>query len=156
MKIIFYDGSELNTASKKSIKKFKETHGSFVEGIKILSQNVKKNKKLHDKIVRKFKIKNTCGYALNALVDFDDPIEMIAHLMIGSEGTLGFIKDITYKTVPEYNNKASALMIFKNIKDACDAVIKLKTECIDNVDAAEIMDRTGLRTLKTKKECQIF
>ena len=151
MKIIFHDGSELNTASKKSVKKFKESHGSLVESIKSLSLNVKKDKKLHDKIVRKFKIKNTCGYSLNALVDFEDPIDMISHLMIGSEGTLGFIKDITYKTVPEYSDKASALMIFKNIKDACDAVIKLKTECRENVDAAEIMDRMGLRSVENKE-----
>lgn len=150
MKIIFHDGSELNTASKKSIKNFKESHGDLVNAINSLSLNVKKDKKLHDKIVRKFKIKNTCGYALNSLVDFEDPIDMISHLMIGSEGTLGFIKDITYKTVPEYSDKASALMIFKNIKDACDAVIKLKTQCRENVDAAEIMDRTGLRSVENK------
>ncbi len=151
MKIIFHDGSELDTASKKSIKKFSESHGSLIAGIKSLSLNVKKNKKLHDKIVRKFKIKNTCGYSLNALVDFDNPIEMISHLMIGSEGTLGFIKEITYKTVLEYHDKASALMIFKNIKDACDAVIKLKMQCKENVTAAEIMDRTGLRSVENKE-----
>jgi len=156
MKIIFHDGSELDTADKKSIEKFKETHGSLIEGIKSLSLKVKKDKALHDKIVRKFKIKNTCGYSLNALVDFDDEIEIIQHLMIGSEGTLGFIKDITFKTVPEYKDKASALMIFKNIKDACDAVIVLKTQCRENVDAAEIMDRAGLRSVENKEGMPSF
>lgn len=151
MKIIFHDGSELDTASKTSVENFKKNHKDLFEQINTLSLDVKKDKKLYDKIVRKFKIKNTCGYALNALVDFDDPIDIISHLMIGSEGTLGFIKDITYKTVPEYSNKASALMIFKNIKDACDAVIKLKTTCVDNVAAAEIMDRTGLRSVENKE-----
>jgi len=149
--IIFFDGSELDTASKKSIKNFKETHGSMLAGLKTLSLNIKKNRKLHDKIVRKFKIKNTCGYSLNALVDFDDPIDMISHLMIGSEGTLGFIKKITYKTVPEYKDKASALMIFKNIKDACEAVVKLKTECFESVSAAELMDRAGIRSVENKE-----
>ena len=150
MKIIFFDGSELDTASKKSIKKFEETHGSMIEGVRALSLKVKKNKKLYDKIKRKFKIKNTCGYSLNALVDFENPIDMISHLMIGSEGTLGFIKDITYKTVPEYKDKASALMIFKNIKDACDAVIKLKTKCNDRVSAAELIDRASLRSVEDR------
>ena len=70
--------------------------------------------------------------------------------MIGSEGTLGFIKDITYKTVPEYKDKASALMIFKNIKDACDAVIKLKTKCNDRVSAAELIDRASLRSVEDR------
>jgi D-lactate dehydrogenase len=153
MKIIFHDGSELDTANKKSIDKFIETHGSMIEGIKALAKQVRDNKSLHDKIVRKFKIKNTCGYSLNALVDFEDPIDIIQHLMIGSEGTLGFIKDITFKTVPEYKDKASALMIFKNVKDACDAVIVMRTQCktrTENaeVDAAEIMDRAALRSVE--------
>ena len=45
-------------------------------------------------------IKNTTGYSLNALVDFPDPIDILEHLMIGSEGTLGFITAITYRSVP--------------------------------------------------------
>ena len=73
--------------------------------------------------------------------------------MIGSEGTLGFIKDITFKTVPEFKDKASALMIFKNVKDACDAVITMRTQCRTReenaeVDAAEIMDRAALRSVE--------
>ncbi len=156
MKIIFHDGFELDTANKKSIEKFKETHGSLVEGISSLAHKTKNNKELHDKIVRKFKIKNTCGYSLNALVDFLDPIDIIQHLMIGSEGTLGFMKDVTFRTVPEYANKASALMIFKNIKDACDAVIVMKTQCRDNVSAAEIMDRAGLRSVENKEGMPSF
>ncbi len=150
MKIVFYDGTELDTANKKSRENFLRTHGMMVEGIKQLSLKTKQNQLLHDKIVRKFKIKNTCGYSLNALVDFEDPIDIISHLMIGSEGTLGFIKDITFRTVPEYADKASSLMIFKCIKDACDAVIALKTKCRENVNAAEIMDRAALRSVEGK------
>jgi D-lactate dehydrogenase len=45
-------------------------------------------------------------------VDYDDPIDILAHLMIGSEGTLGFISEITYHTVPEDPHKASALVLF--------------------------------------------
>ncbi len=151
MKIVFYDGSELDTGDRRSRENFLNTHGMMVESIKQLHLKIKKNKMLHDKIVRKFKIKNTCGYSLNALVDFEDPIDIISHLMIGSEGTLGFIKDITYKTVPEYSDKASALMIFKNIKDACDAVIMMKLHCRQSVNAAEIMDRAALRCVEDKE-----
>ncbi len=40
-------------------------------------------------------------------VDFplDDPIEIIKRLMIGSEGTLGFVSQATYNTVPEWPHK---------------------------------------------------
>lgn len=153
MKIIFHDGTELDTGSQASIEAFKKSHKELVDGIDTLAKETKANQSLHDKIARKFKIKNTCGYSLNALIDYDDPIDVIAHLMIGSEGTLGFIKEITFKTVPEYKDKASALMIFKNVKDACDAVIVMRTQCrtrMENaeVDAAEIMDRAALRCVE--------
>ena len=57
---------------------------------------------LAERIRHKFRIKNTTGYSLNALVDFHDPVDILAHLMIGSEGTLGFISEITYRTVEEH------------------------------------------------------
>ena len=70
-------------------------------------------------------MKNTTGYSLNALVDFEDPVDILAHLMIGSEGTLGFISEITYRTVPEYADKASALILFDDLETACRAVTML-------------------------------
>ncbi|MBE0494957.1 MAG: FAD-binding oxidoreductase [Campylobacterales bacterium] len=161
MQIVFHDGSELDTGSQESKDTFAKSHPELVEGIAALARKVNENTPLRDKINRKFKIKNTCGYSLNALVDFEDPFEIIQHLMIGSEGTLGFIKEITFKTVPEYKDKASALMIFKNIKDACDAIIVLKTQCrtrVENaeVDAAELMDRAGLRSVENKEGMPSF
>lgn len=156
LKIIFYDGSRLDTGSKKSIDRFKDTNFGLFERINLLAQRVKKDKKLSDKIKRKFKIKNTCGYSLNALIDFYDPIDIISHLMIGSEGTLGFIEEITYKTVYEYQDKASAFMVFKSMRDACDAVVKLKTGCEDSVDAAELIDRASLRTIEDKEYAPVF
>ncbi len=72
-----------------------------------------------DRIRHKYRLKNThFGYALNALVDYHDPIEIIKHLMIGSESTLGFIAEITYNTVIEHPNKASALLVFSDIEQA--------------------------------------
>lgn len=61
------------------------------------------------------------GYSLNALVDFpvDNPIEIIKHLIIGSEGTLGFVSRATYNTVPEWPNKASAFIVFPDVRAAC-------------------------------------
>ena len=67
--------------------------------------------------------------------------------MIGSEGTLGFISEITYHTVPEYADKASALMLFPSVVDACAAIIRLKPA---PVAAAELMDRASLRSVEDK------
>ncbi|WP_438879523.1 FAD-binding oxidoreductase, partial [Bacillus cereus group sp. Bce015] len=88
-------------------------------------------------IRHKYRLKNTTGYALNALIDYHDPIEIIEHLLIGSEGTLGFIADITYNTVVEHRYKASALLVFATIEQACQAVTTLSST---PVAAVELMD----------------
>jgi D-lactate dehydrogenase len=147
IKIILADGTHIDTANEKSKEEFAKTHKDFLEQITTLKDAVKADAVLFEKIQRKFKIKNTCGYALNALVDFEDPFEIIAHLMIGSEGTLGFINEITYKTVVEHPYKASALMLFDTLQDACKSATILKTSQSEHTYAAELMDTAALRSV---------
>ena len=151
MKLIFADGTKLDTSCETSRNAFRVTHGEFLKDLKQFSQDTKNNEELRAKIERKFKIKNTCGYSLNALIDFDDEFEILEHLIIGSEGTLAFIEEITYYTVEDLKDKASALIYFKDIKEACSAVTKLKLARDDKsitVDAVELMDRAGLRSIE--------
>ena len=151
MKLIFGDGTKLDTACNESKKAFKQSHGEFLADLKKLSDDTKSNEELRAKIERKFKIKNTCGYSLNALIDFDDEFEILQHLIIGSEGTLAFIEEITYYTVEDYKDKASALIYFKDVKEACSAVTKLKLAKeanTINVEAVELMDRAGLASIE--------
>ncbi len=147
MRILFHDGTLLDTADEESRADFKRTHPALVDSIQQLAEAARANAPLAERIRQKFKIKNTTGYSLNALVDFTDPIDIMLHLMIGSEGSLGFISEITYDTVVEHPNKASALMIFPDIASACSAAAILKE---GPVDAAEIMDRAALRSVQDK------
>ena len=147
MKIIFYDGSVLDTTDSSNRESFIKKHPDLINHITELSSKVKSNNELSDRIHHKFKMKNTTGYSLNSLVDFDDPIEIIQHLMIGSEGTLGFISEITYHTVQDLPFKATSLMIFPEIVTACKAVAILKNQ---NVEAVELMDRASLRSVENK------
>ena len=126
MKIIIPDGTVVDTREPLSRKEFTKSHPEFISRIENLAKSVVDNKPLAEKIIRKYKIKNTTGYSLNALVDFSDPFDIIEHLMIGSEGTLGFISEISYKTVIEQPFKASSLMIFPDIETACKAVSSSK------------------------------
>lgn len=105
----------------QSCAAFLESHKDLVEGVQALARRVQSDTQLASLIRRKFAIKCTTGYSLNALVDFpaDQPIEMIKRLMIGSEGTLGFVSRATYNTVPEWPFKASAFVMFPDVKSAC-------------------------------------
>lgn len=147
MKIVFTDGTILDTASEDSIQAFRQQRPDIIEGVEKLVDATRNNPELAERIRHKYRLKNTTGYALNALVDYSDPIEVIEHLMIGSEGTLGFIADITYNTVIEHPHKASALLVFDNIEAASQAVSVLaKTP----VSAVEMMDGRALRSVADK------
>jgi D-lactate dehydrogenase len=148
MRIIIADGTILDTRDPSSKKAFTESHSKLVSDIEILAKSAKENTSLAEKIRRKYKMKNTTGYSLNALIDFTDPFDIIEHLMIGSEGTLGFIAEINLKTVIEHPCKASSLLIFPDIEKACKAVSVLKST---SVSAVELIDRAGLRSVENEK-----
>eukprot|EP00878_Enallax_costatus_P006622 GHUV01006940.1.p1 GENE.GHUV01006940.1~~GHUV01006940.1.p1 ORF type:complete len:990 (+),score=266.56 GHUV01006940.1:206-3175(+) len=145
MKIILADGTVLDTADEESRKSFMRTHASVANAVSDLAREVQADQQLTARIKAKYKIKNTVGYSLNALVDFppDDPITIIKHLMVGSEGTLGFISNVTYNTVREVHHKASAFVLFPDINSACDSVQKLKATQV--ASAVELVDYNSLR-----------
>jgi len=147
IKVVFSDGTLLDTSSKQSIEAFKTTRADIYQGLIQLVEDTRNNTELTERIQHKYRLKNTTGYALNALVDFSDPIEVLEHLLIGSEGTLGFIAEITYNTVIEHEFKASALLVFADIEEASRAVTTLsKTP----VAAVELMDGRALRSVADK------
>lgn len=148
MNIVFADGFVLDTRDPHSIAQFKQQKAPLVRGIEHLCAQTRANPELSARIRHKYRLKNTTGYALNALIDYQDPIDVIQHLLIGSEGTLGFIADITYNTVVEHSHKASALLVFANIEQACQAVTTLSST---PVAAVELMDGRALRSVADKK-----
>jgi D-lactate dehydrogenase len=153
MRLMLADGTLLDSGDAASRAAFRIARADLVEGLAALAERTRADEALAGRIRRKFAIKNTCGYSLNALVDFIDPIDILQHLMIGSEGTLGFISEITYRTVPEHADKASALMLFASVVDACEAVIRLKRT---PVAAVELMDRASLRSVEDKPGMPAF
>lgn len=147
MRIVLADGTVLDTADEASRAAFRQSHAPLLASLADMAAATQADADLSALIRRKFAIKNTTGYALNALVDFTDPIEVLQHLLIGSEGTLGFIARITLRTVPEHAHKASALLLFPDVEAAAHAVMALRE---GPVAAAELMDRASLRSVEGK------
>ena len=147
LRVMLADGSLLDTEDPLSVDAFTQSHAVMLGELERLGSDTRANAKLAERIRHKFKIKNTTGYSLNALVDYEHPIDILSHLMIGSEGTLGFISRITYQTVVEDPFKASALVFFPDIRTACEAVIRLKPQ---PVSAVELLDRPALHSVENK------
>ncbi|MBW8182974.1 FAD-binding and (Fe-S)-binding domain-containing protein [Shewanella nanhaiensis] len=153
MTLVFADGFVLNTADETSVSVFKNQKRDLIKGVESLCDTVRSNLALEARIRHKYRLKNTTGYALNSLVDYCDPIDVIKHLMVGSEGTLGFIAEITYKTVVEHAYKASALIVFNDIEQACRAVSALASE---PVAAVEMMDGRAMASVADKAGMPAF
>jgi D-lactate dehydrogenase len=148
MRIVLADGAVLDTADPQSVAAFRASHRALLDGLAAIAQDARADTATAERIRHKFRLKNTTGYAINALVDFDDPVDILTHLMIGSEGTLGFLSRIDYQTVPDYRDKASAFIVFADLGAACRAVSALKST---SVEAVELLDRASLESVKHKK-----
>ena len=96
---------------------------------------------LSAEVVRQYGIKNTMGYGLNSLLDYDTAVQILMHLLIGSEGTLGFIAEATFDTVPLRKLAATGLLIFGSLTDATDAlgdIVASGAATIELLDAASL------------------
>ena len=147
MRLVLADGSVLDSEDPLSVARFHASHGSLLSQLAELGRQTRSNPELAAKIRHKYRLKNTTGLSLNALIDFELPLEILTHLLVGSEGTLGFISSVTYHTVPDYPYKASALRVFQDVESCCRAVTVLKSQ---PVSAVELLDRRSLRSVENK------
>jgi D-lactate dehydrogenase len=145
--LVLADGTRLDTADAASRAAFRASHPEILDGLAALRDQVRADATLAERIRRKYRIKNTTGYSLNAFVDFDDPFDVLLHLLVGSEGTLAFLADLTFRTVEEQPHKASALVLYPDIEHAARGVQRLDRQV---VAAAELMDRASLRAVAGK------
>ncbi|MFC9737121.1 FAD-binding and (Fe-S)-binding domain-containing protein [Streptomyces noursei] len=94
------------------------------------------------RIRAKYALKNTNGYRLDALLDGRTPVEILRGLMVGSEGTLGFLAETVFRTVPLDRHTSTALLFFPGLAAAAAAVPRF-TEA--GARAVELMDGNTLR-----------
>lgn len=147
IRLVLADGTRLDTEDDNSVAAFRTSHGELLERLATLGRETRANTELAARIRHKYRLKNTTGLSLNALVDFDEPVDILSHLLVGSEGTLGFISAVTYNTVIDHPNKASALIVFPDVETCCNAVTVLKSQ---PVSAVELLDRRSLRSVQDK------
>jgi len=147
MSLVLADGTYLNTLQPESVSAFKRTHQRLLDELSALAKYCQNDAELSNTIKHKYRLKNTTGYSLNSLIDYSDPIDILQHLFIGSEGTLGFIADVTYHTVVDHQYKATALYLFADIEQTCLAVSALGET---SVAAVELMDNRSLNSVSNK------
>ena len=146
-RIIFVDGTVLDTADPASQEAFVAQRPDFIPRIEEIRDRVRADRELSARIRKKYSIKNTTGFSINPFLDYDDPFHIIVNLLIGSEGALAFIAEVVMRTVVNHPHKASAMVYFPDIVTACEAVVALRE---GPVQGAELLDRRALKSVENR------
>ena len=145
-RLILTDGTILDTGDKASREQFSRSHPEFIRKIEALRDKVRADQDLSDRIRRKYSIKNVTGLNLRPLVVYDDPFDIIAHSIVGSEGTLAFLSEVTMKTLKDYPFKASAMVYFLTMKESCEAVVAMKQLKAGDEDLAMSAEQLAVKS----------
>lgn len=147
--IVLPSGTIVDTAALDADDRLRAAEPALSGALTDLRRRLLAAPSLAAEVARQFSIKNTMGYGLNALMDFDSPVQMLAHLMVGSEGTLGFIAEATFDTVPLHRKAATTLLMFDTLRAATDALVGI---IATNPATVELMDAASLRAARIDPE----
>ncbi len=136
-------GTKIDTAAPGAAAEFAAAEPELAAGLEAIRDEIRADQELADRIRRKFAIKNTTGYRLCAFLHAEQPLEIFRRLLIGSEGTLGFIAEAEFETVPLPAVTTTAWVHFPSI-DAAIAPVRELVEA--GATAVELMVAPALIT----------
>ncbi len=145
IRMVLADGTVLDTSDKASREAFAETHADTLAEIESIRADIAADEELTALIRRKYSIKNVTGLNLLPFIIFDDPFEIMAHCLVGSEGTLAFISEVSVNTEAQHPFTASAMVYFDTMPEACHAVVAMRKEA--PIQACEMLDKKSLASV---------
>ncbi len=145
LRFVLPSGTEVDTAAAGAEESFSAEEPAIARGIMGLKSRIESDPRLVERIRTKYRMKNTMGYALNAFLDFSTPLSILWHLLVGSEGTLAFIAEAVFRTIPDLPLKSTGLLLFPDVPAACEAIEPLRAS---GAKALELMDRASLRSIE--------
>ena len=116
--VVLPSGTVVDTGAPDADERLRTLEPELHEGLLRLSRRVRGNPESVATISRQFSMKNTMGYGVNSLLDFDRPADILAHLIVGSEGTLGFVAECVFRTIPVLPHVTTGLLVFEDLEAA--------------------------------------
>ncbi|MFJ8175771.1 FAD-binding and (Fe-S)-binding domain-containing protein [Streptomyces sp. NPDC094469] len=142
LQFVLPSGTVVDTAAPDADAALRAREPELHAGLLRLRDRVRDSAASRATVERLFAMKNTMGYGLNSLLDHSDPADILAHLMIGSEGTLGFVGEAVFRTVPLLPHTATGLLVLPGLAEATDALPALLAA---GARTAELLDAASLR-----------
>ncbi|MDN5854666.1 MAG: FAD-binding oxidoreductase, partial [Actinomycetia bacterium] len=147
--LVLPTGTIVDTNDPDADEKLRGSEPQIHAGLLALRDRVRADPDSMAEIAALYAIKNTMGYGLNSFVDHDSAVDILEHLIIGSEGTLAFIAEATFRTVPLKTHVSTGLLIFPTLAAATGALPALVAM---GFAAVELMDATSLRVAQRDPE----
>ncbi|GHB02603.1 MULTISPECIES: FAD-binding and (Fe-S)-binding domain-containing protein [Streptomyces] len=135
-------GTVVDTAGPDADEELRHAEPGLCDGLLALKAEIEADAPLVARIRAKYEIKNTNGYRLDAFLDGSTPVQILRGLMVGSEGTFGFLSEIVFDTLPLDRHVSSALLFFPSLTSAAAAVPRFNEA---GAVAVELMDGNTLR-----------
>jgi D-lactate dehydrogenase len=123
--LVLPSGTTIDTAAADAEERFATAEPELVAGLTAIRDEIRADAELSARIRRKFAIKNTTGYRLCAFLDAEEPLEIFRRLVVGSEGTLAFVAEAVFETVPLPARTTTAWVHFPDVDQAIDPVREL-------------------------------
>jgi D-lactate dehydrogenase len=142
MTIVLPSGTVVDTAAPDADARLRLLEPDLFTGLLGLRDRVRGDADSVRRLTAAFAMKNTMGYGLNSFLDHDTPVQILAHLIIGSEGTLGFVAGAVFRTVPVHRAATTGLVVFDTLHAAMAAVPELVAA---GPAAVELLDAESLR-----------
>jgi D-lactate dehydrogenase len=145
MTIVLPSGTLVDTGSPDADEHLAAAEPEIAAGLVEIREAILADPPTADRIRSKFRIKNTTGYSMNAFLDSQTPAQILRRLMVGSEGTLGFIAEAVFDTVRDDTHHLTSLMLFPDMQEACSAVAPFVAA---GAAAVELMDRASIAAVR--------
>jgi D-lactate dehydrogenase len=136
-------GTAIDTAAAGAAERFAAAEPELAAGLAAIRDEIRADAELSERVRRKFAIKNTTGYRLCAFLDADEPLQIFRRLLVGSEGTLGFVAEAVFETLPLPARTTTAWVHFPGVEEAIAPVREL-VDC--GATAVELMVAPALIT----------
>ena len=143
VEFILPNGNGYDTSKPGERENFLQNEPDLAMGLLKIKTEIESNSSWMRKIREKYRIKNTIGYSMNSFLDYNHPLDIFSHLLVGAEGTLAFIANVTLKTIPDPPEKGTGLLLFNSPESAGNCVPFFKSM---GASAIEFLDDESLRT----------
>ncbi|MCW3492558.1 FAD-binding and (Fe-S)-binding domain-containing protein [Microbacterium sp. SSM24] len=146
VELVLPSGTTVDTSDPQADSLLEAREPDIHAGLLRLRDRIRGNPASVATVRRLHSIKNTMGYALNSFLDHDSSVDILEHLIVGSEGTLAFVASATFRTVPIRPHAATGLLVFDDLQDATSALPAIVDMGFATV---ELLDTASLRVAQS-------